>query len=217
MRNPFRRDPANRPVPRARVMGVSVDPATWTGALVVMTALAAVLWIVQAINSVHRLTQYGLQPRHVSGLRGVITEPFLHGDWQHIASNTVPLIFIGWVVLLAGVRTWVLVTAVVVLGGGLATWVVAPGNQIIVGASGMIFGWLGYLLARAIFSREIRWIIVGAIVFVFFGSLLYGLSPSLREGISWQAHLCGLLAGVLAAALVHHPRGGPGPLARHVS
>lgn len=177
-----------------------------------MVAVAAVLWIVQIISSVHSLTGYGLQPRHVVGLRGIVTEPFLHANYRHLLSNTAPLILIGWVVLLAGVRTWLIVTAVVVLGGGLLTWLVAPSDQVIVGASGMVFGWLAFLLARAVFSREVKWILVAVAVLFFFGTLLFGLFPTLRSDISWQAHACGFAAGVGAAALLHHPRGGVGVL-----
>lgn len=211
---PHRPEPSRRTPSRLRTL---LDPRSWTGALMIMTLVAALLWIVQAINSQHRLTQYGLQPRHLVGLRGVITEPFLHSNWQHLLSNTLPLILIGWVLLLAGLRTWAIVTGIVVVGGGLLTWLVAPSDQIIVGASGMVFGWLAFLLARAVFSRKIRWIIVAVLVLFFFGTLLFGVFPILHPDTSWQAHVCGFAAGILAAGLLHHPRGGPGVLGRSVS
>lgn len=207
--NPFRRDGARTEPP--------LDPTSWSGALIIMLGVAAVLWIVQGINSAHRLTQYGLRPRDAVGLRGVVTEPFLHSGWHHLFSNTVPLIAIGWVLLLAGVRTWLIVTAFVVLVGGLLTWLVAPGDQIIVGASGMVFGWLGYLLARAVFSREFKWIAVAVVVLFFFGTLLFGLFPTWRSDISWQAHGCGFVAGIGAAALLHRRRGAAGLFGRSVS
>lgn len=209
MNNPFRRDGTRTEPP--------LDPTSWSGALIVMVGVAAVLWIVQAINSAHRLTQFGLQPRDAVGLRGVVTEPFLHSDWHHMFSNTVPLILVGWVLLLAGVRTWLIVTALVVVVGGLLTWLVAPSDQIIVGASGMVFGWLGYLLARAVFSREVKWIAVAVAVLFFFGTLLFGLFPTLHSNISWQAHGCGFAAGIATAALLHQRRGAPGLLRRNVS
>jgi membrane associated rhomboid family serine protease len=209
--SPFRRDPANRP--RASSRSRWVDPTTWVGALVLMVVVAAVLWAVQVVNSMHRLTQFGLQARDAVGLRGVVTEPFLHADWAHLLSNTLPVILIGWAVLLSGARIWLVVTGVVVLGGGLLTWLVAPSDVVIVGASGVVFGWLGYLLARAVFSREVKWIVVAVVVLAFFGTLLFGLLPSVRAGVSWQAHACGFVAGVAAAALLHDPRGGPGLLA----
>jgi membrane associated rhomboid family serine protease len=184
------------------------DPQSWTGALITMCVLGALLWGIQIVNAAddYDLDRFGLQPREVDGLWGVVTMPFLHGSYAHMFSNTVPLIAIGWLLLLSGIRIWMIVTAIVVVGGGLLTWLVAP-HGIIVGASGMIFGWLGYLLARAYFSRKIKWILTAVVVLTFFGSFLFGIVPSLKSGVSWQAHLCGFLAGVAAGALLH-PRGG---------
>jgi membrane associated rhomboid family serine protease len=186
------------------------DPQSWSGALVVMCAVAAVLWVVQIANSVgdyHLDDRFGVKPRQVDGLWGVVTMPFLHAGYGHLFSNTIPLILIGWVLLLSGVRAWATVTALVVIGGGLLTWLVGPGHSVIVGASGMVFGWLGYLLARAYFSRKLKWIVVAVLVLIFFGTLLFGLFPTLNSNVSWQAHVCGFAAGVGAGALLH-PRGG---------
>ena len=93
----------------------------------------------------------------MAGLWGVLFSPFLHASWWHLISNTAPFIALGWAVLLSGVRTWLVVTAIVILVGGFATWLVAP-SGLIVGASGLVFGWLGYLIARAVFSRRLMWI-----------------------------------------------------------
>ena len=185
------------------------DPESWTGALLVMCSIGALLWIVQLVNASdhYDLDRFGLKPRDVSGLWGIVTMPFLHASYGHIFSNTIPLVLIGWVLLLSGLRTWATVTALVVIGGGILTWLVAPGHSVIVGASGMIFGWLGYLLARAYFSRSFKWILVAVLVLVFFGGLLFGLFPTLNSSVSWQAHVCGFAAGVGAGALLH-PRGG---------
>jgi membrane associated rhomboid family serine protease len=184
------------------------DPESWGGALILMGLFGAVLWVVQFINAAdsYGLDRFGLQPREVDGLWGVVTMPFLHGSYGHLVSNTVPLLAIGWMVLLSGLRIWATVTAIVVVGGGLLTWLVAP-HGLIVGASGMIFGWLGYLLSRAWFSRKLKWIFVAVVALVFFGSLLFGLFPTLHSGVSWPAHVCGFAAGVGTGALLH-PRGG---------
>jgi membrane associated rhomboid family serine protease len=185
------------------------NPQSWSGALVLMGFVGALLWIIQIVNAAdsYDLDRFGLQPRAAHGLWGIVTEPFLHASYGHMLSNTVPLILIGWVLLLSGPRIWATVTAIVVVGGGVLTWLVAPGNQVIVGASGMIFGWLGYLLARAYFSRRMKWIVVAVLVLFFFGSLLFGLFPTLHSDVSWQAHVCGFVAGIGAGALLH-PRGG---------
>jgi membrane associated rhomboid family serine protease len=182
---------------------------SWGGALIVMAAVGALLWIVQILNASddYQLDRFGVRPREVDGLWGVVTMPFLHASYHHMLSNTVPLVLIGWVLLLSGLRVWAIVTAIVVVGGGLLTWVFGPANSVIVGASAMIFGWLGYLLARAYFSRKLKWIVVAILVLVFFGTLLFGLFPTLHSGVSWQAHVSGFAAGVGAGALLH-PRGG---------
>jgi membrane associated rhomboid family serine protease len=117
------------------------------------------------------------------------------------------VVLIGWVLLLSGLRAWATVTALVIVGGGALTWLLGPGGSVIVGASGMVFGWLGYLLARAYFSRRLKWIVVAVLVLIFFGTLLFGLIPSINSDVSWQAHVCGFAAGVGAGALLH-PRGG---------
>jgi membrane associated rhomboid family serine protease len=189
--------------------GPAFDPQSWSGALIVMCSVGALLWIVQFVNASdhYGLDRFGVKPRDVDGLWGVVTMPFLHESYGHMFSNTVPLILIGWVLLLSGLRMWAIVTAIVVIGGGALTWLAGPENSVIVGASGMIFGWLGYLLARAYFSRKLKWIVVAVLVLLFFGTLLFGLFPTLNSNVSWQAHVCGFAAGVGAGALLH-PRGG---------
>jgi membrane associated rhomboid family serine protease len=186
-----------------------IDPSSWGGAIIIMAFVGAVLWTVQLVNAAdnYQLDRFGLAPREASGLWGVLTEPFLHASYGHMLSNTVPLVLIGWVLMLSGIRTWLIVTAIVVVGGGVLTWLVGPSNTVIVGASGMIFGWLGYLLARAYFSRELKWIVVAVLVLLFFGTLLFGLFPTLHSNVSWQAHVCGFVAGIGAGALLHPRRG----------
>jgi membrane associated rhomboid family serine protease len=184
------------------------DPTSWGGALIVMVAFAAVLWVVQIANAVdnHGLDRFGLRPREVSGLWGVLTTPFLHASAWQLLSSTGPFVLIGWVILLSGVRTWLIVTGFVAVVGGLATWLIAP-SGLILGCSGLIFGWMGYLLARAYFSRRIAWIVVAVLVAFFFSGLFAGLLPSINSKSSWQAHVCSFVAGVLAGWLLH-PRGG---------
>lgn len=184
------------------------EPESWSGAIVLMLGFAAVLWVVQIVNAIddYRLDRFGLKPRELGGLWGVLTAPFLHSSYGHLLANTIPVVFVGWVLLLAGLSTWAMVTGFVVVGGGLLTWVVGPGDSVIVGASGMVFGWLGYLLARAYFSRKAKWIAVAVLVLIFFGTLLFGLIPSINSDVSWQAHVCGFVAGIGTGALLH-PRG----------
>lgn len=188
--------PANEP---------KFDPTSWSGALAVMAVFAAVLWAIQIVNAAdgQGLDRFGLKPREVDGLWGILTQPFLHASYSHLVSNTAPLVLIGWVLLLSGVRVWLFVTAVVVVVGDAATWLVAPSHHVIVGASGMVFGWMGYLLARAYFSRRIKWILTALALLIFFGTLLGSLLPAADTHLSWQAHACGFAAGVLVGWLLH--------------
>jgi membrane associated rhomboid family serine protease len=201
--------PAGGPAKTARTEP-PFDPNSWSGSLILMVSIAAVLWVIQIINAASSpsLDRFGLRPRELDGLWGVATEPFLHASYGHLFSNTLPLIGIGWVLMLSGLRTWLTVSALVIVLGGLATWLVAP-SGLIVGASGLIFGWLGYLIARAYFSRKLTWIFVAVAVLVFFGTLLSGLLPSSDASVSWQGHLCGFAAGIVAGAVLHPRRGGP--------
>ena len=172
-----------------------------------MGVVAAAIWIVQFVNAAHHysLDRFALRPRVVGGLWGVLTGPFLHQSYGHLLSDTVPLVAIGWVLMLSGLRAWLTVTAIVLVAGGLATWLVAPAG-LIVGASGVVFGWLGYLIARAFFARKLRWIVVAIVVLFFFGTLLSSLLPSYDSNVSWESHVCGFAAGILAGWLLHPRR-----------
>jgi membrane associated rhomboid family serine protease len=181
------------------------DPTSWSGALAVMAVFGGLLWVIQIVNAGDNqgLNRFGLKPRQVDGLWGVLTQPFLHQSYGHLLSNTAPLVLIGWVLLLSGVRVWLFVTAVVIVLGDLATWLVAPGGQTIVGASGLVFGWMGYLLARAYYSRRIKWILTAVALLIFFGTLLGSLLPAADTHVSWQSHVCGFAAGVFVGWLLH--------------
>ena len=181
-----------------------LDTGTWGGALALMAVIAALLFVVEAIDAAsnHRLDRFGLKPREVDGLWGVLASPFLHASWWHLISNMAPFVLLGWVVLLSGLRTWLVVTAIVMFGGAIATWLIAPAG-VIVGSSGVVFGWMGYLIARAFFARRLLWIVIAVFVAFFFSGLFAGLLPSISSNVSWQAHVCGFAAGVGAGWLLH--------------
>ncbi len=211
-RLPFKLPPSRRASsagnpPPAKTSEPPFDPTSWGGALAVMAVLAAAFWVIQIINAGEHygLNRFGLKPRQVDGLWGLATQPFLHASYQHLSSNTIPLLGVGWVLLLSGVRVFLFVTAMVVLVGDLLTWLVAP-SGIVVGASAMIFGWMGYLLARAYFSRRLKWIITAVLLVGFFGTLLGNLLPSVSTEVSWQSHVCGFLVGIGVGWLLHPRR-----------
>ncbi|WP_190824184.1 rhomboid family intramembrane serine protease [Saccharopolyspora pogona] len=142
----------------------------------------------------------GIAPRDVSGLDGILWAPLLHAGWGHLWANTLPLLVLGWLVLAGGLRQFVAVTATVWIVGGVGTWLIgAPGVH--VGASGVIFGWMVFLLLRGFFQRSFAQILVAVVLFFYWGGMLWGVLPG-QVGISWEGHLFGALGGVLAAWLV---------------
>ncbi len=172
-------------------------------AVQVMLAVAAALIALELVDAFllgDRLERHhGLIPRELSGLDGIASAPLLHDDLTHVAANLLPLVVLGGLVLLRGIDRFLQVTAIVVVAGGLATWLVArSGNH--VGASGLVFGYLGYLLAAAFFERSLRSILVAVLVGLVYGGLLWGILPT-NPGVSFEGHLFGLLAGIAAARL----------------
>jgi membrane associated rhomboid family serine protease len=165
--------------------------------------IAALMWVLEIIDAVdrHSLDEYGIEPRDVEGLRGVVASPFLHAGFDHLISNTVPFLVLGLLIALGGAIQVLMVTGIVMLVGGLGTWVFAPENTLHVGASGVVFGYATYLISRGIFNRSGLQLAIGAaVVAVWGGALLTGLVP--REGISWQGHLFGAIGGVVAARVL---------------
>lgn len=148
------------------------------------------------------LDNNGITPRSLDGLDGVLWAPLLHGGWGHLISNTLPLVVLGWLVLAGGVRNFLAVTAVVWIVGGLGTWLAgvnSTSNHI--GASGVAFGWLVFLLMRGFFLRSFGQIALAIVLFFCWGGMLWGVLPG-QPGISWEGHLFGALGGLLAAWLV---------------
>jgi len=174
-----------------------------TEGLQIVLALVALMWGAEILDTIldHRLDRYGIEPRDADGLSGVVAAPFLHADFGHLAANTVPFALMGFVIALGGAVRVAAVTAIVALVSGLGTWVIAPENTIHIGASGVVFGYATYLLARGFFNRDLMQLAIGAVVgAVWGGVLLAGLEP--QEGISWQGHLFGAVGGVVAARML---------------
>jgi membrane associated rhomboid family serine protease len=171
--------------------------------LVAVVVLLGVMWVAEAVDVLlgGRLDRLGVEPRQVDGLTGVVLAPFLHGGFGHLIANTVPFLVLGALVALSGLARLLLVTAIVTVVSGLGTWLVAPGNTLHIGASGVVFGFAAYLVARGVFDRRLHYIATGVIVALLYGTtLLLGLVP--RPGVSWQGHLFGAVGGLLAARLL---------------
>ena len=169
-----------------------------------VAGMAAVMWVVEIADQIAdgRLDAYGIEPREVDGLDGVVFAPFLHAGFDHLIGNTIPFLLLGFAIALGGIARVAAVTAIVAVVGGLGTWLVAPANTVHIGASGIVFGYAAYLVARGIYSRSVTQIALGLVVLAVWGTtLLRGLVP--EDGISWQGHLFGAIGGVLAARLLH--------------
>lgn len=182
----------------------------------VLGGFVGVLWAVHIVNAIlgGSLIALGIWPRTLRGLVGILFAPFLHGSFAHLSANTVPLVVLGAFVMSRKKRDLLFVSVVSALVGGLGTWLIAPAASIHIGASILIFGYLGFLLLRGAFERRF-WSILGSVaVFLLYGGALWGVLPG-QIGISWQGHLFGLLGGVLAAWLMHGKGGAPaGPLSK---
>jgi membrane associated rhomboid family serine protease len=173
----------------------------------VLFAFVAVIWLVEIVDLLFfrgALDEAGIRPRTEGGLWGIVFAPFLHGGPRHLVANTVPLLILGWLVALRGLRDWVWVTVVCVLIGGLGVWLFGRANSVHLGASGLIFGYLGYLLLRGFWERSVLAIGIAVVAGLLYGSALWGVLPG-RRGISWEGHLFGL-AGGAGAASVHRRR-----------
>jgi membrane associated rhomboid family serine protease len=190
----------------ARPRGPLTDIPNWMRPFAVVVAMVALMWAVEIVDLVPGtdLDQWGVQPRELGGLTGVVTMPFLHNGFGHLISNTIPLLIMGWVIAVGGVDRFVRVTVLIVVVTGLGTWLIGGSSSLHIGASGLVFGYLTYLLARAVFERKLAYLAGGAVILFLYGGVLWGLVP--RPGISWQAHLMGAVAGVLAAQVLHGRR-----------
>ena len=177
-----------------------------TGGFVVIAAMAIVMWAVEVVDIVAGdLDSAGIQPRDPDGLPGIVVSPFLHAGFGHLIGNTIPFIVLGAAIALGGLIRTLLVTVIVVVVGGVGTWLTAPSNTVVIGASGLVFGYATYLVARGVYSRMPLHFAGGLAVLAIYGStLLVGLVPT--PGISWQGHLFGAIGGVVAARVVYRTR-----------
>ena len=168
----------------------------------IIGVLITIIWMLETVDQLllqHRLNRLGIVPRTQIGLRGILFAPVLHGTWNHLIANTLPFAVLGWFTLLHGVTEFTVATAVIWLVSGLGIWLFAAPNTIHIGASGIIFGYFGFLLSRSYFEQELLSAAVSVVVALLYGPLIWGVLPSRRRGISWQGHLFGFAGGILTA------------------
>ncbi|BBX30891.1 rhomboid family protein [Mycolicibacterium mageritense DSM 44476 = CIP 104973] len=189
----------------------------WVVGGVTIVSFVALLWLIELWDSLtnHRLDNNGIRPLETDGLWGILFAPLLHANWEHLMANSVPALVLGFLMTLAGMSRFIFATAIVWVLGGFGTWLIGnigahcpyvgvrcEANHI--GASGLIFGWLAFLIVFGFFTRKLWEIVVGVIVLFVYGSVLFGVLPG-TPGVSWQGHLCGAVAGVIAAYVLSGP------------
>ncbi len=176
-----------------------------SGIGLIMLALVA-MWGIELIDTTvldDRLQGGGIHPRQADGIDGILWAPFLHVDWGHLASNSIPLAVMGGLVATRGFYYWSRVTATVLLAGGVATWLLAGGGNHL-GASGVVFGYFGVLLGAAWFERNTAALGAALLAIFLYSGLVAGLVP--QPNLSWEGHLFGFLAGVVVAKILAPPR-----------
>ena len=169
-----------------------------------LVVVIGIMWVTEVVDTVlgGRLDSNGILPRSTAGLDGILWAPFLHGGFSHLISNTLPFAVLSGLVLLQGTRRWIYASIIIVIGGGLLVWAFAIGsNELHFGASGWVFGLFGFIVVSAILERKLMSIGIGLVALFFYGStILFGFIP--RPGLSWEGHLFGFIAGIIAARIL---------------
>jgi len=173
------------------------------GPLVVVGALVVAMWAMEIVDLFPGtpFDSWGIRPRTVRGLFGIVLAPILHSGFPHLIANTIPFAILGVAVTLGNIARFGQVICIVGVTSGLGTWILGQSNSVHIGASGLVFGFVTYLVARGIFARKILWLVGGVIVMMVYGGILWGLLP--RPGVSWTGHVFGAVGGVLAAWVLH--------------
>ena len=173
----------------------------------ILGSIIAVMWLVEIVDTSLRgaLDIYGIIPHNEIGLRGILFAPFLHGNFVHLAANTVPFLTLGWLIMLRETSDFFIVSGITMLVSGAGVWLTGAPGSIHIGASGVIFGYLGFLLFRGYFERSTASLFVSLFVGFFYGSMIWGILPTL-PGVSWQGHLFGFIGGAIAARFLAQPK-----------
>jgi membrane associated rhomboid family serine protease len=170
--------------------------------LIIALWAIAILWAVYILNIIVFFADFkalGIRPREGWGIIGIPLSPFLHGSWGHLISNSIPLFILTFVLAQFYKKLWIQVTVFSVLVGGFAVWLLAQKNTVHIGASGVIFSYIGFIVFSGVFRRSAKSIIIGIIILLLYGgTLIFGVLPK-QPGISWQGHLFGAIAGIIAA------------------
>jgi len=179
-------------------------------AFFLMVGFIGLIWLLQIVNaadSYHLDADYGIVPRSITHLPDIFSAPFLHFNWDHIESNSGPLFIFGLLAAYRGVIKFLGLSLVVAITSGLAVWFFQGSGELTVGASGLIFGYFGYVLARGLIDRSTFDTLVAVVMGLSYYYLLSIAIPGAPGGVSWIAHLGGLLGGVASAWIFRTSRG----------
>ncbi|MFB8282100.1 rhomboid family intramembrane serine protease [Nocardia colli] len=190
------RTPANAP---AKSDNFAVVRQLWLRAGVLIAGFVVLLYGIEGVDTLddNQLDNAGIHPRSADGLWGILFAPLLHHGWPHLIGNTVPVLVLGFLALLAGIGRGLAATAIIWIVAGIGTWLTGGSGSVHLGASVLVFGWLTFLISRGWFARNVGQIILGLVVLALYGSVLWGVLPG-QAGISWQGHLFGAMGGLLA-------------------
>ena len=172
--------------------------------LQVLISFVGLFWILEILDFFvfnHGLDLYGIQPHSVIGLRGILLAPFLHGGFGHLIANTIPFLILGWLTMIQETSDFYIVSFLGTIIGGLGVWLFGAPDSIHIGASILIYSYLGFLLLRGYFQKNIPSIALSVVVAVVYGGLVWGVFPA-QTGVSWQGHLFGFIGGAIAAKLI---------------
>lgn len=170
----------------------------------VLIVCVAIFWILEIADFFvfnGDLDSYGIQPHNLIGLRGIVFAPFLHGGFGHLMANTIPFITLGWLTMLQDTKDFYFASIMSALVGGIGVWIFGAAGSVHIGASILIYGYLGFLLLRGYFQKNFPSIALSVFVAIAYGSFIWGVFPS-QIGVSWQGHLFGFIGGAIAAKMV---------------
>lgn len=176
--------------------------------LQVLISFVSLFWILEILDFFvfnHSLDQYGIQPHNIIGLRGILIAPFLHAGFGHLIANTIPFLTLGWLTMIQETSDFYIVSFSGIIIGGIGVWLFGAPNSIHIGASILIYSYLGFLLLRGYFQKNPPSIILSIVVTIIYGGLVWGVFPS-QTGVSWQGHLFGFLGGAIAAKLISNEK-----------
>lgn len=160
-----------------------------------------IFWIIEIVDIVifqGKLDRFGIQPQSIVGLRGIIFAPFLHGGFGHLIANTIPFLTLGWLTMIQETSDFYIVSILAAVVGGIGVWLFGGAGSVHIGASILIYGYLGFLLLRGYFQKNLPSILLSVIVLFFYGGLVFGVLPT-QTDVSWQGHLFGFVGGAIAA------------------